>query len=320
MKLNFFAKIYLAITDFRLYPYVVQKEKFINALAYFVAFIMLVSAILATNFTTKFLNWTEEFLTVYNNQVSEFQLVSGELVVEENMDFEFNGVKIYTDDTSNYEDFNFNSFDTKGCRITILGLKDAVAIGNESGYVLGIYTDDNFTFNKAEVYNFLNNIISGPAQKLFLGLAVFSVVFVAYLISKFINLLGISVILLLLGSLFRIKYKFKNYIKVACYVITLPIITEILALIVTGAITGYSYITYYLLVYVYMYYAIRALKLDNILMTAQEKMFGMKMKDNTEVNKENTDEEKQDENKEAHNKDERTDVEENKKTNDEEEK
>ena len=74
MKLGFFSKIYLAITDFRLYPYVVQKEKFINALAYFVAFIFIVCVIWSTSITVKILNWTSEFISVYNTQVSEFSI------------------------------------------------------------------------------------------------------------------------------------------------------------------------------------------------------------------------------------------------------
>ena len=47
-------------------------------------------------------------------------------------------------------------------------------------------------------------------------------------------------------------------------------------LIVGGLTTVVSLATYYLLVYVYMYYAIRALKLDNIIMATQEKIFAMR--------------------------------------------
>ncbi len=82
--------------------------------------------------------------------------------------------------------------------------------------------------------------------------------------------------LLFLGYVFGTKYKFKDYMKAAFYVITLPVITELIALIITGTVSDYAYITYYLLVYVYMYYAIRALKLDNIIMATQEKIFAMR--------------------------------------------
>ena len=112
MKLNFFARIYLAITDFRLYPYIVQKEKFINALAYFVAFIALISAILATGVTSRALGWANEFIEVYNSKVSEFSINNGELVLDENMDFDFLGARIYADDSISFEAFNIESFDS----------------------------------------------------------------------------------------------------------------------------------------------------------------------------------------------------------------
>ena len=106
MKLGFFSKIYLAITDFRLYPYIVQKEKFINALAYFVGFIFIICAILSTGVAAKMLNWTNEFMNVYNTQISEFSVESGKLVLEENMNFEFYGVQIYANDNISIENKN----------------------------------------------------------------------------------------------------------------------------------------------------------------------------------------------------------------------
>ena len=122
----------------------------------------------------------------------------------------------------------------------------------------------------------MSTTVQNPIARVSFGLAIFCGVFVAYLITKSLNLLWISLMLLLLGHLFRTKYKYRHYLQVACYVVTLPIITEILALTITGSINDYAYITYNLLLYIYMYYAIRALKLDDIIMTTQEKLFKMK--------------------------------------------
>ena len=80
-----------------------------------------------------------------------------------------------------------------------------------------------------------------------------------------------------LGVAFRIRYHFKDYNKVAFYIITLPTITELIALICVGELNDYATITYYLLCYVYMFYAVRALKLDNILTITQEKIMSMKV-------------------------------------------
>lgn len=283
MKLNFFSKVYLAITDFRLYPFIVQKEKFINALAYFTTFIFFISVILSTVMTVKILDWTDDFLNVYTTEISDFVVESGELNIDNNMNFEFYGVQIYANDDVALDKFNTESFDTMDCDIGILALKDAVAIGSENvGYVVSKYNNET-VFSKDSMYNFLNTTVNNPVARISFGLAVFCGVFVAYLITKSLNLLWISLILLLLGHLFRTKYKYKHYLQVACYVVTLPIITEILALTITGSTSDYAYITYSLLLYIYMYYAVRALKLDDIITTTHEKLFKMKKTDSKDI-------------------------------------
>lgn len=277
MKLDFFARIYLAITDFRLYPFVVQREKFINALAYFVCFILLFSAILSAGVTSRAMNWLNNFTCIYNEKVGDFEVKDGELIVDQNMDFEYEKVRIYANGDLNFGELNENVFKDSENIVTVLALKDSISVGNENvGFVITKYKDVNLDINKAETYESLRFALDSWIFKLSLAIIIFCGVFVAYLITKFLNVIGITLMLLFLGYVFGTKYKFKDYMKVAFYVITLPVITELIALIITGTVSDYAYITYYLLVYVYMYYAIRALKLDNIIMATQEKIFAMR--------------------------------------------
>ena len=277
MKLDFFARIYLAITDFRLYPFVVQREKFINALAYFVCFILLFSAILSAGVTSRAINWLNNFTCIYNEKVDDFEVKNGELIVAQNMDFEYEKVRIYANGDLNFGELNENVFKDSENIVTVLALKDSISVGNENvGFVITKYKDVNLDINKAETYESLRFALDSWIFKLSLAIIIFCGVFVAYLITKFLNVIGITLMLLFLGYVFGTKYKFKDYMKAAFYVITLPVITELIALIITGTVSDYAYITYYLLVYVYMYYAIRALKLDNIIMATQEKIFAMR--------------------------------------------
>lgn len=277
MKLDFFARIYLAITDFRLYPFVVQREKFINALAYFVCFILLFSAILSAGVTSRAINWLNNFTCIYNEKVDDFEVKNGELIVAKNMDFEYEKVRIYANGDLNFGELNENVFKDSENIVTVLALKDSISVGNENvGFVITKYKDVNLDINKAETYESLRFALDSWIFKLSLAIIIFCGVFVAYLITKFLNVVGITLMLLFLGYVFGTKYKFKDYMKAAFYVITLPVITELIALIITGTVSDYAYITYYLLVYVYMYYAIRALKLDNIIMATQEKIFAMR--------------------------------------------
>lgn len=277
MKLDFFARIYLAITDFRLYPFVVQREKFINALAYFLCFILLFSAILSAGVTSRAINWLNNFTCIYNEKVDDFEVKNGELIVAQNMDFEYEKVRIYANGDLNFGELNENVFKDSENIVTVLALKDSISVGNENvGFVITKYKDVNLDINKAETYESLRFALDSWIFKLSLAIIIFCGVFVAYLITKFLNVVGITLMLLFLGYVFGTKYKFKDYMKAAFYVITLPVITELIALIITGTVSDYAYITYYLLVYVYMYYAIRALKLDNIIMATQEKIFAMR--------------------------------------------
>lgn len=313
MKLNFFARIYLAITDFRLYPFIMQREKFINAFAYFTCFILLFSAILSLSFTSKIVKWLDDFVCVYDEKIEDFDVKNGKFTIYENMDFEYEGVRIYANDDLNFGELQENVFKESESVVTILVLRDSISVGNESmGFVVTKYEDLSLDINKSKTYDTLKNALDSLNFKLLLFAVVFASVFVAYLVTKFLNVIGITLMLLILGYVFGTSYKFREYMKVAFYVMTLPIIIELIALITTGTVSDYAYITYYLLMYVYMYYAIRALKLDNIIMATQEKMFEMREKTNekatnkkaTENKEENkasetskTGEEKNDENK-----------------------
>ena len=193
------------------------------------------------------------------------------------MDFEYEKVRIYVNGDLNFGELNENVFKDSENIVTVLALKDSISVGNENvGFVITKYKDVNLDINKAETYESLRFALDSWIFKLSLAIIIFCGVFVAYLITKFLNVVGITLMLLFLGYVFGTKYKFKDYMKAAFYVITLPVITELIALIITGTVSDYAYITYYLLVYVYMYYAIRALKLDNIIMATQEKIFAMR--------------------------------------------
>ena len=311
MNLNFFARIYLAITDFRLYPFIVQKEKFIHALLYFLGFILLVSAILATGVTVKILNLLNDFMLIYNTQVQDFTISDGKLDIDENINIEFDKVQIYADDTININDFKIDEFNIKQ-NFFAVALKDGVILGSKSlvdeannydnpnqGVIIVKY--DNLETNKDDLYNTLNFSMTSAVFKLSLAGAILCGVFVAYLAIKFIHVIFVAFALLFLGLVFKTKYKFTDYLKVAFYVITLPVIIEVIALIVTGEIGSYANITYFLLMYVYMYYAIRALKLDNIIMSTQQKLMGLKL-DVENLNKKE-DASKEEKNEEENNKD-----------------
>lgn len=277
LKLNFYSRVYLAITDFRLYPYVVQKEKFITAFGYFLSFMILVAIILSANATVRVVNWLDNFTADYMIQVNDYSIKDGEFSTSKNMDIEFQGVKIFTDDTKNVSDIKIDMNDLNNYKLILLAYKDSLVIANKNVGLINLkYSDYDININKITLYKGLATALSSVVFKLSLAGIIFCGVFLAYFFTKFINVVGITIMLLFLGLVFRTKYKFSEYMKAAFYVITLPIITEIIAFVIVGELSEYANVTYYLLSYVYMFYAIRALKLDNIIISTQEKILNMK--------------------------------------------
>lgn len=277
LKLNFFSRIYLAITDFRLYPFVVQKEKFITAFAYFLAFIILISIILSANATVKILNWVENFVIDYYSQVNDYVISDGVFKAEKNTEIDFQGVKFMTDDSKNSSEVLIDNNELQNHKLLLIAYRDAFVVANKNvGLITFKYSDLDLDLDKAILYKGLTTALNSWAFKLSLAGIIFCGVFIAYFFTKFFNVIGITLMLLFLGMVFRTKYKFKDYMKAAFYIITLPIITELIAFIIVGELNEYANITYYLLSYVYMFYAIRALKLDNIIISTQEKIMSMK--------------------------------------------
>ena len=298
MKLGFFARMYLAITDFRLYPYVVQKEKWTKALRYFLRFILFVSIVLSISGMIKIHHWLSEFMPEYQDRITEFEVNNGELTVDKNMDFDFLGVKIYTTDEKDFEEVDMRLLDLDKYQFSILAFKDSLAIGNSGfGYALFPYQQMKGTMNKQELYSKINRMMTHRIyQFIFTSLLLISL-FIILSITRLSYIVLITLMLMLLGFVFKIKYRFRDYMKASAYIITLPTITEVIALICVGGINDYATITYYLLCYVYMFYAVRALKLNDILTATQEKIMSIK----TETQEANSILEQEKQNKEKEN-------------------
>lgn len=314
MKINFLAKIYLAITDFRFYPFVVQKEKFIKAFSYFLGLIMLVSLCLTFKYMPIVLEFTQQISTIMSNEnISDFTISNGQLDMVQNIDVSQNGIHIYSNDEIELNEEDLKSHVNDKDSLAIFMYKDVTAIGTEDiGFVLMEYEDVGKSFSKQDMINIMNTLNSQKLAKAYLGFMIFGVVFLAYFMMKIFNIFEITFLMFVLGMLIKVKYKFTEYMKAAFYVVTLPIIVETISFMMIGTVNNYAYIAYQLLSFVYMYYVVRALKLTDVILVAQEKMFGIKKENdnenetqnsmsndvkNEEENKESEDEEKKDQDK-----------------------
>ena len=78
----------------------------------------------------------------------------------------------------------------------------------------------------------------------------------------------------LVAAISGMKLNFKNYFKIALYVVTLPYILETISVIYLGAVSDNSFIISNLVAYIYILYAVRAVKLDAfiLIMNSPNKM------------------------------------------------
>ena len=68
-----------------------------------------------------------------------------------------------------------------------------------------------------------------------------------------------------------VRLNFKNYIKIAIYAYTLPFIMELISLCLGVSGKDYVYYTSSLLTYIYIIYAVRAIRLDAFIMLFSKK-------------------------------------------------
>ena len=80
--MGFFKRVFLAITDFRLYPFV-QREKTKVAVSYFTLLLVMVTIFMSISFSNKILESVSNLLDGYEEKIPEFTLKGGSLDVVE---------------------------------------------------------------------------------------------------------------------------------------------------------------------------------------------------------------------------------------------
>jgi hypothetical protein len=305
-KIGFFQKLYLIITDFRIYP-LINKERFSFSFSYFIKLLLLVSFVLAMIISV---NLFDLFDLVINNysSIPEFTFINGELNTENEILIEDNKSAIIIDTKRSAKDYldgelgqQLNSYESY-----IIVDKNQIYIydGLKGNYYS--FKDFGVTITKGNLLDFLLYLKSNLYIKILIFLPLFLGVFIGYFVIKIINVFMLAIFAWLINAVFRADLKYSNYFKISMAILTLPIIVEFIAITATGGIPDYAYITYHLLSCVYLFYALRAIKLDYILTNIPgdnlkeklKKMIEQVASEIEEKNKESSEDEKNEESRE----------------------
>ena len=269
-KFSFFKKMALAITDFRIYPYVLKTESVWKSFGYFIKLLLIVVLLMSTYFCGAIFSNVESFIENYNNIVPEFKFKNGVLSVEETKSLKIDDDTFLVIDTDQtYDEYSNSDAYKENTRYDTRIFVNSDAISYEdyqgSGFRL-MLKDMECSFNKESLYTYITIMYENPWNKCIIFLTVYVAVFVGYFISKFFEILIIALIASVICTLFRMKINTKNYFKVAFYAVTLPYLIEAISIMCVGSIKEYTVVVTTLLTYIYVFYAIRAIKLDAFLL------------------------------------------------------
>lgn len=269
-KVGFFKKMFLAISDFRLYPFVLKTENTWKSFGYFLKLILLITLMVACYYTASVFSGIEGFINNYDEFVTDFTFQNGVLSIEEKQNFELDEDTLVIINTDySYEEYDAmeekNEFTRYDARLFVNN--DAISYETYDGGTL-IFSFDAFecTLNKTSLYNCITLLYGNLANKLIIFATIYIGTFIGYFISKFFEILVIVLLASIICAFFKIKASVRNYFKISFYVVTLPYLLEAISILCVGAIKDYTVVATTLLSYIYLFYAVRAIKLDAFLL------------------------------------------------------
>lgn len=269
-KMGFFRKIILAITDFRFYPHVLKNESTSQSFWHFVAFLMLLTLIISIKVTGLVYDKLDVFLAQYDELVPEFVIDMGILDVDYVGTKEIRNDMIAIIDTSyKFEDcLEASQYEYIEKYDNVLMINsDAISLIDAYGtiyqadlsYIGGTFTKDSFGI-------YINMLATETRVKIFVVYMIFVAMFMMYAIYKFVEVIFFGILALFISALAGIRINYKAQMKIVLYAMTLPYIVEVISILYVGAIKEYTILVSGILAYVYIFYAIRAIKLDMLLM------------------------------------------------------
>ena len=282
-KINFFKRIYLAITDFRMYPYAL-KEKLSTAIGYFFKFLILISVIIAAFATSNLFKELPNLLDIFERNIPEFSLINGELQAAENIQRELNeDTYIVVSSENNYNEINELKIEEDNIYdYYILVLSDAtvLGLGTEEGVVeLGrIQYEPTMTLSKAELVDNWKIFNESNLSKILVWISMTFGMFFALFMIKIWNIIMYMISGYIINIMFGLKLKVSDYLKVVIYASTLPSILGVIALLVVGNVSEAVNFISVLISCVYIFYALRAIKLDSLILGGSGKNAEEKIK------------------------------------------
>lgn len=273
-KMGFFKKIALAISDFRFYPLMLKTNSTLAVIGHFIVFMMILTTVMTIGFYNRAFTSIDEIIDRYDDAIPEFSFKDGVLEVETQEVYKVaNDFVVLIDTEYNYENAtnleDYQKYDVYDNRIFINS--DAITFeandessGTEQTQVAEqiLLTQVSGDFNKEILKQYILEARESNYAKVIIFVSLGISIFLGYFFYKLLEVVLYVIMTSLLATLYGIKLNYKNYIKIVLYAITLPYILETISIVYLGSINDATFIVSNILAYIYLIYAVRAVKLD----------------------------------------------------------
>lgn len=273
-KLGFFKKLFLVVTDFRTYPFLVKHEKFHKSIMYLFKLTLILSLILTLNVLIKINDAFQSIMDNYDETIPEFELSNNKLNVYEKYSQKVNSETYLVINT----DYTYDEYiETK--EYSTLVIYDSKILVNSDMIILELNSESHeipfenlqYEMNKQTLYEELLEFSNDNNYKIYFSIVMFVSIAISYFVTALFKVIFLSFIISIICAMTGVHLNFSNYTKIAIYSYTLPLIIEILAICLVGAGKDYTYYATLLLTYVYIIYAVRAIRLDAFIMLFSRK-------------------------------------------------
>lgn len=282
-KISFLKRVYLAITDFRMYPYT-QKEKTRIAIGYFFKLLIFVSVIIGAFMTVNIFKDIPTIIDMYEREMPQFSIENGKMQTDEIVKKEINNdVYLIVDSGYVYDqvaniqlsvdsDNLYYVYVLSDC--TVMGIR----VGDTIQELAKIQYEPEMNFTKQQLSEDFKIFRESIIAKLMIWAGVSIGILLALLFMRVWSLIMYIISSYIINIMFGLRLKITEYLRVAIYVSTLPIILETIAILVVGGISESVNFISMLVSCVYIFYALRAIKLDSIILGGSGKNAEEKIK------------------------------------------
>ncbi len=264
IKIGFFNRIFLSISDFRIYP-IINKERTFKAIGYFIKLLLLASFFLSLYIMTLLSEFVRDGVTEFERQLPYFEISDGKFYCSGEANFDVNSYLTIVIKNENMEDISFSKYTSD--RMYFVMANDGIKIGNStSDDISGKMSYDGLPdTTKDDLIKEIHDINNSFANKLIVFGTIYSATLFYIFFNRLLTLVMYILVIMIFNGLFLNKLKFRNFFKISIYISTLPILLELFAILIGGNYSQTADFITFLIASVYAFYALRAIRLDEVL-------------------------------------------------------